>query len=108
MTQADLEKFRNNAPGLPRSTTVFHEAGLRTLLLHLKAGEKIPEHQTRGAIVVHCVGGRGSFSVGGEQTELREGVLISVPASVPHALAANEHEELLILVVISEPAADPQ
>jgi len=105
MTQTDLEKFRDDTPSLPRSTTVFHEAGLRTLLLHLKAGEKIPEHQTRGAIVVHCVGGRGSFTVGGEQTELRPGVLISVAASVPHALAAQEGEDLLVLVMISEQAA---
>jgi quercetin dioxygenase-like cupin family protein len=101
MTQADLQTFRNTVSVLPRSTTLFHENGLRTLLLHLKKGERIPEHQTRGAILVHCVDGQGTFSIGNEQTELRPGIVVSVPPAVPHAVAAAEQQHLLVLVTVS-------
>ena len=55
--------------GLGRTTTQFRENGLRTLLLH-KAGEQTPEHQTRGAITVHCLKGQVIFFSGDERAEL--------------------------------------
>ena len=103
MTWADLENLRANTAGLPRTTPLFRESGLRTLLLHLKAGEHMAEHHTPGAIIVHCLAGRGVFDAGEERTDLRPGILISVPPAGPHSLTAAD-EELLLLVVIAEPA----
>jgi hypothetical protein len=57
MTHTDLHSFLSDTAGLGRTTTLFRKNGLRTLLLHLKAGEEVPEHQTRGAIMVHCLKG---------------------------------------------------
>jgi quercetin dioxygenase-like cupin family protein len=108
MTWSDLESIRARTDEFPRSTVLFREAGLRTLLLHLKAGENIPEHQTRGAILVHCLAGRGVFAAGEERTELRPGILVSVPASAPHGVAAAVDEELLLLVAVSEPVVAGQ
>jgi quercetin dioxygenase-like cupin family protein len=105
MTWTDLENLRANTAAFPRRTTLFQEAGLRTMLLHLKAGENIPEHQTRGAILVHCLAGRGVFTAGPEHTDLRPGMLISVPPSAPHSVAAAADEEVLLLVAMSEQVA---
>lgn len=105
MTWADLENLRANTAAFPRTTPLFRESGLRTMLLHLKAGENMPEHQTRGAILVHCLAGHGMFAAGDETTELRPGILISVPPSAPHSLAAAADDELLLLVAISEQVA---
>lgn len=102
MTSADLENLRANTAAFPRTTPLFRESGLRTMLLHLNAGETIPEHQTRGAILVHCLSGRGVFAAGDERTDLRPGILISVPPSAPHSVTAATDEELLLLVAISE------
>jgi quercetin dioxygenase-like cupin family protein len=104
MTWADLEKFRDNTAAFPRTTSLFREPGLRTILLHLNAGENMPEHQTRGAILVHCIAGRGVFAAGGDRTELRPGILVSVPPAAPHSVTAAAGEELLLLVAISEQA----
>jgi quercetin dioxygenase-like cupin family protein len=104
MTQSDLQQFLSNRSALSRTTTLFRESGLRTVLLHLNAGERIPEHQTRGAILVHCLAGQGAFFVADDRAELRPGVLISVPASVSHSVTAAEHEDVLLLVTISEAA----
>lgn len=72
------------------------------MLLHLNAGEHIPEHQARGAITVHCLAGKGTFVAGEEQMDLLPGVLLSVPGSKSHSVAAAQSEELLLLVTVSE------
>ena len=101
MTQSDLNAFLTNASALPRSTTIVRENGLRCLLLHLKAGEEIPEHRARGAITVHCLRGEIRFSAGEEELVLRSGLLISLTADSPHALVAQQ--ESVLLVTMSEP-----
>jgi quercetin dioxygenase-like cupin family protein len=105
MTWTALENLRANTAAFPRTTPLFREAGLRTILLHLNAGENMPEHQTRGAILVHCLAGRGVFAAGEERTELRPGMLISVPPAAPHSVTAAADQEVLLLVAISEQVA---
>jgi quercetin dioxygenase-like cupin family protein len=103
MSQADLQIYLSDQAELPRATTLFREEGLRTLLLHLKAGEQIPEHQTRGGITVQCLKGGGAFFVLNERIALRPGLLISVPPGASHSVAARE--DTLLLVTLSEPKA---
>ena len=106
MTQADLQDFLSNrSDTLPRTTTLFRESGLRTLLLHLNAGERIPEHQTPGAIMVQCLAGKGAFFIAADRIELRPGLLISVPPAVSHSVIAAENEDMLLLVAVSEQLA---
>ncbi len=105
MSQADLQTFLSDEAGLPRTTTLFRESGLRTLLLHLNAGEQIPEHQTRGAILVHCLQGNGVFSIPGERIELRPGLLISLPPATPHSVTAKQGTLLLVTLSEQMPAA---
>ena len=109
MTPIDLQDFlRNPSAALPRTTTLFRESGLRTLLLHLTAGERIPEHQTRGAITVQCLAGKGAFFIGTDRVDLRPGLLISVAPAVSHSVIAAEDEELSLLVAVSEQFASGQ
>lgn len=105
MTSTDLTDLLSNQAGSPRTTTLFRQPGLCTLLLHLNAGERIPEHQTRGAIVVHCLDGKGAFFVGSDRAELRPGSLISVSPDAAHSVSAAEDEQLLLLVTVSEQIA---
>jgi quercetin dioxygenase-like cupin family protein len=102
MTRIDLQSHLTNIAALPRSTTILREDGLRCLLLHLKPGEEIPEHQTRGAITVHCLTGRASFVANSDPVELAPLSLITVPAGTPHSV--NAREESLLLVTVAEPA----
>ncbi len=85
---------------LPRSTTLLRESGLRTLLLRLKSGERIPEHQTRGAITVLCWKGQVSFSTREDAVELTPGLLIGLAPGAPHSLVAQQ--DSLLIVTVSE------
>src|SRR6478752_7444016 len=100
MMHVNLQDFLGDTAKLPRTTTLLRENGLRTLLLHLKAGEQIPEHQTRGAITVHCLKGEATFLSGDERAELRPNLLLSVAPGIPHSVAAQQ--DTLLLVTISE------
>jgi quercetin dioxygenase-like cupin family protein len=104
MKHADLNSFLSDTAALGRTTTLFHEAGLRGLLLHLNAEEQIPEHQTRGAISVHCLKGEAAFSCGDEHVTLRPASLISLPAAAPHSVIARQ--DTLLLVTIREKMLD--
>ncbi len=101
MHQFDLNALLSDFSSSPRSTTILRANGLRCLLLHLKTGEEIPEHQARGAITVHCLNGDVRFSAGEDIVQLRPGLLIGLDPASPHALVAQE--ESLLLVTISEP-----
>lgn len=100
MKQADLNAFSENIADLPRSTMLVQETGLRALLLHLKTGERMPEHQTRGVITVQCLKGEVTFAEGEERIVLRRGLLISVPPGAPHSLIALQ--DALLLVTLAE------
>ena len=88
---------------LPRSTTLLLENGLRVLLLHLKPGEQIPEHQARGAISVQCLQGEATFQSGEERVELEQHTLITLGPNAPHSVSARS--EALLLVTISTQTA---
>ncbi len=105
MNQTDLRPFLSDPAALPRSTTLLRESGLRILLLHVKDTEGIPEHHTAGAISVQCLKGEVNFFVGGEESQLTPGLLISVPPGSPHSLVARQ--ESLLLVTISEQVIQP-
>jgi quercetin dioxygenase-like cupin family protein len=108
MMHVGLQSFLEDTAKLSRTTTLFRENGLRTLLLHLTSGEQIPEHQTRGAITVHCLQGEATFLSGEERVELRSASLISVAPGAPHSVIAQQ--DTLLLLTISEqttPASAP-
>ena len=101
MTRTDLRPLLNAGGDLPRTTPLVRETGLRAMLLHLREGEEIPEHQNRGAITVHCMQGHVIFFAAGERVELTPGLLISLPPEVPHKLSGEA--DSLLLVTMSEP-----
>ena len=100
MNHADLLPVLSDTAGLTRTTTLLSENGIRTLLFHLKAGEQIPEHQTRGAITVHCLKGEAIFLSGDERVELRPALLVSLAPGTPHSVVAQQ--DTLLLVTVSE------
>jgi quercetin dioxygenase-like cupin family protein len=104
MKHVDLSSFLDDPATLPRTTTLIREYGLRTLLLHLKAGEEIPEHHARGPIIVHCLAGNVTFSAG-DRVDLKPGSIISLAPGAPHSLTA--HKDSSLLVTISEDAPVP-
>lgn len=98
MNYIDLQAFQLVTAALPRSTALFREAGMRGLLLHLYAGEEIPEHCTPGSITVQSLRGEVIFAAAGEENTLRPGCLVSLAPGVPHRVAAQQDSLLLVTI----------
>ncbi len=103
MTQSDLNPYLKDPSALPRFTVLLKEQGVRAVLLHLKAGEQIPEHHTPGALIIQSVLGRVNFVTSDADVELTPGSLISLHPGNPHRVAAVE--ESLLLLTMSEQSA---
>ena len=98
MKHTDLQAFQIDTAELPRSTTLFHEPGIRGLLLHLNAGEQIPKHSTAGPITVLSLKGEAIFTAGDEEITLRPGALVSLAPAIPHGLSAQQDSLLLVTI----------
>ena len=76
--------------------TLVHEDGLRIMLLMLKAGARIDEHQTRGWVSILVQHGRVRIGVHDETLEARGGDVIVLRHNVPHTVAADEDSGLVL------------
>jgi quercetin dioxygenase-like cupin family protein len=101
MNQADLHSFLDSKVALPRTTTLLRESGLPAVLFHLKAGEELPKHHTRGGITVQSLAGQSILLAGDERVEMTPALLISLAPGIPHRVIAQE--DTLLLVTIWEP-----
>lgn len=100
MKQVQLSPYLEDFSALNRTTQLIRDAGIRTFLLRLHAGEQMPEHKVSGPITVHCLQGSVLFRTATEEAELVSGSLLSLPGQVPHSLLARRAS--LILVTVCE------
>jgi quercetin dioxygenase-like cupin family protein len=96
--------FWSRRTALPRATTLLRERGLRAVLFQLKAGEELPEHQTRGAITIQCLNRLSSLLAGDERVEKAPALLISLAPGVPHTVIARQDTVLLVRISEQIPA----
>ena len=99
MLHAEILPYVNDFSGLPRTTQLVRENGIRSFLLHLHALEEMPEHKVNGAITVQVLQGSVLFVAADEKRELSTGSLISLPPAVPHSLYARAASLMLITAV---------
>jgi quercetin dioxygenase-like cupin family protein len=68
----------------------------------LEPSQSQPIHAHDGADKFYFVlGGRGSFTVGGSEQTVGQGVLVVAPAGVPHGVKNLGNERLSLLVAIA-------
>ena len=79
---------------LVRTTTV------EVVRLIVRAGQEIPQHKSKGEIIVHCLEGRVAFTALGKTQVLEAGKLLDLPASEPHAFKGIEDASLLLTILV--------
>ncbi len=72
--------------------------GLRLVLIALKAGSKIPQHQAEGHVAIHSVAGHIQVRAQGRTFELRAGGLLTLDQGVPHDVEAIEESAVLLTI----------
>lgn len=78
--------------------TLLKEGPLRVTLIALAPGGELAQHRADGPITVQVLRGEMRFQVGEETWALQAGDLLSLGASIPHAVHSESGAEFLLTV----------
>jgi quercetin dioxygenase-like cupin family protein len=78
--------------------TLVKEGPLRVVLLGMKAGSKVGEHEAGGPVSIHLLSGSVSVSGGGREEALDTGNALVFPSTASHSLEAAADSVVLVTV----------
>ena len=80
------------------ATTIAKNAGIRVVLIALKPGGRMHEHQAGAAITVQGFQGHVTFTVGDRNVTLTPGVLITVAAGLSHSVVSADESAFILTI----------
>jgi quercetin dioxygenase-like cupin family protein len=80
------------------ATTLFKYPDLRCVLIAIRKGSHIREHQSEGRLALQCLRGRLRVQLEGTLSELGAGQVLALERSVPHEIEALDDSEVLLTV----------
>lgn len=93
------ELFRQGSWAQGRSArTLAKYDDLRLVLTALKAGTRIPTHDTEGRISIHCLRGRLQIRAEERVFQLAQGTILTLDGGVPHDVEAAEDSAFLLTI----------
>lgn len=78
--------------------TLVKYPDLRVVLTALKAGERLPGHQTDGRISIQAIAGHIQVRALGRTFDLRVGGLLALDQALPHDVEAIEESAFLLTI----------
>jgi quercetin dioxygenase-like cupin family protein len=78
--------------------TLIKYDDLRVVLMALKAGGRIPEHNANGRISVQVLSGHVRLNASGRAFDLLPGSLLALDERAPHDLEALEESAILLTI----------
>ena len=93
---ADLVKYGEDS--IVSRTLVNSSAGTVTLFA-FDEGQGLSEHTAPFDALVHIIEGESEVIIDGKANRVREGQLILMPASIPHALNAKKRFKMMLTMV---------
>ena len=88
------------ADGAVISKTLLKKETGNITLFSFDTGQGLSEHTSPFDAVVQVVEGEGTFIIGGETKQVKEGELIIMPANIPHDVQAAEQPFKMLLTMI--------
>ncbi len=86
-------------PGQVVSKTLAQNEAVSVTLFAFDKGEEIATHDSTGDAMVTVLEGTGRFTVGGKPHIVKAGETLIMPATVPHAVYAEEAFKWVLVVV---------
>ena len=81
------------------SKTLAQNPYVSLTLFAFSKGEEISTHDSKGDAMVLVLEGTGKFTVGGKEHLVAAGETLVMPATIPHAVYAQEDFKMLLTVV---------
>ena len=80
-----------------RPKVLMNESGYRMVLVSMRAGQRIPEHASKGMVTIHAILGHITLFAGPFPDELYAGDVICIESGISHRIEAVEDSALLVL-----------
>ena len=101
MELLDLKKMITFDPGRISREMLSDKPEMRIALMCLNPGQKLDPHKAPLRLMMYCVQGTGTFTVGDEKIVADEKTCILCDPNVPHGFAADKGEPLVVMAVVT-------
>lgn len=79
--------------------SVTHGNRLRQVLMAIRGGAALADHESPGEAMIHCLSGRVTMADGHESWELGAGDTVAIPSRI-HRVDAHEDSVILLSVAL--------
>ncbi len=97
----DLKKLIAFHPGKIGREMLSDKPEMRIALMCLEPGQELKPHKAPMRLLMYCVEGRGTFSVGEEETVADEKTAILCEPMVPHGFMADKGSRHVVMAVVT-------
>jgi quercetin dioxygenase-like cupin family protein len=101
MELLDLKKLITFSPDKISREMLSDKPEMRVALMCLNPGQKLDPHKAPLRLLMYCVEGKGTFTVGEEKIEAGEKTCILCDPMVPHGFAADKGEKLVVMAIVT-------
>jgi quercetin dioxygenase-like cupin family protein len=101
MEVLDLKKLIKFNPDKISREMLSDKPEMRIALMCLKAGQKLDPHKAPLRLMMYCVQGKGTFTVGEEKIEADEKTCILCEPQVQHGFDANKGVDLVVMAIVT-------
>ena len=101
METIDLKKVIKFFPDRISREMLSDKPEMRIALMCLNPGQKLEPHKAPLRLLMYCVEGKGTFTVGDEKFSADEKTCILCDPMVPHGFAADKGEKLVVMAVVT-------
>lgn len=101
METLDLKKLIKFLPDRISREMLSDKPEMRIALMCLEKGQKLEPHKAPLRLLMYCVEGKGTFTVGDEKIVVGEKTCIPCDPSIPHGFAADQGERLVVMAVVT-------
>ena len=101
MELLDLQKLMKFHPDKLSREMLSDKPEMRVALMCLNPGQKLDPHKAPLRLLMYCVEGRGTFTVGEEKIEADEKTCILCDPMVPHGFAADKGQKLVVMAIVT-------
>jgi nucleotide-binding universal stress UspA family protein/quercetin dioxygenase-like cupin family protein len=84
-----------------QTRTLLRTSGLEVVRLVVRHGQEIPQHRTKGTLVIHCVEGRAELTALGKTQSLEAGKLLHLPDGEPYTIKGIAPVSLVLLTILN-------
>jgi len=85
---------------------LYDSPEMRVALMCLEKGQSLEPHKAPLRLLMYCLEGRGTFSVGEEEIVLEAGQAIACAPMVPHGFRADRDDRLVVMAVVTAADSD--